>query len=290
MRLRQNLRLAIVGSAQLGPSTIVLVQARQVPRPPLTRRGREDSILLRLVTRGKPEVQPTTHHLGEGRQIHHTIHLPHHALLLRRTTQTFLPRTPVQGQLIRARMLVVQLARLMCPWLRREHQLSVDQRARRVPVLLANLLSSTVQAKTPRLKTTPLPQLLTLHRRTHRRRPISQLTLSHARSPVLRRHPTRLADSSRMAYPSRLQARLVQAATLVRTQQQMLATRTNQQCMPTISLLPLVSKSKKRCPLLYIPLGEPTNTTKAPNRSPNGLSRPLSLRSNGPIRPLNAPG
>lgn len=283
--------MATVGSAQLGPSTTVPAQARQVLRLPLPRREKVDLILLRLATRGKQEVQPTTHHLGEDQRIHHTIHLHHLALLRRKITRIRLQRTLVQGQLTQVRMLVAQLARLMCPWLRREHQVSVDQHARRVPVLHGNLLSSTVRAKTPRLKTTPLPPLLTLHRRIPRRRPISPLTPSHAHSHVLRRHPIRLADSSRTAYLSRLQARLVQAAILVQTQQQMLARRTNQQCMPIISLLLLVPpKSKKRYPLLYFLLEESTNITKAPTQFLDGLSRPPSLRSNGPIRPLNAPG
>lgn len=247
-------------------------------------------ILLQLATRDRQEVQPTTHHLGEDPQIRPTIQLHHRALLLRRTIPTFPPRTLARGQLTQARMLVAQPAHPMCPWLQREHQLSVDQRARRVPVLHGNLLSSTVQAMIPRLKTTPLPPLLTLHRRTlNRRRPISPLTPSHAHSHVLRRHPIRPADNSGMVYLTRLRARLVQAAILVQTQQQVLAKRTNQQCMPTISLL-LLPQSKKKCPLLSIRLEEPTNTTKAPTRFLDGLSRPLFLRSNGAIRLLNAPG
>lgn len=269
----------MVGSAQLGPNTTVLVEAKQVLRLLLAHRGRVGSILPRLATRDRQEVQPTTHHLGENPQIRLTIHLHRRALRPRRTIQT-----------VPLRKLVAQPARLMYPWLQKERQLSVGQHARRVPVLHESLLSSTAQAMILRLKTTPLPRLLTLHRRTlDQRRPVSPLTHSHARSHVLRRHPIHPADNSRMVYPTRLQARAVQAAILVQTQQQMLAKRTNQQCMPTISL-PLLPKSKKKCPLLSIRLGESTNTTKAPTRFLDGLSRPLFLRSNGAIRLLNAPG
>jgi hypothetical protein len=277
----------MVASDLPGLNTTVLVQATQVLQPRPALRRRVASTPHRLAMRARLAAQPTTLRPGESLWTHHTTRLHHLVLHRKRITRMYLLEMVVLEQATPARMLVAQPALLMCPWLREGHHNSVNRHARRVRVLQGSPLSSTAQAMTLRLKMTPLPRLLTLHRRIPSlRRPISPLIPSRALSLVLRRHPLRLADSSRMAYPTKLQARPAKAATLCQMQQTMLK---NQQCMPTISL-PLLPEHVKKCPLLFILSGETTNTTKAPTRSLDGLFRPLFLPSNGAIRPLNAPG
>ena len=283
-----------MASAPPGLNTTVLVQGTQVLRALLALRRRVALIPRRLVTRVRQAAQPTTHRPGESLPTHRTILLHHRVLLRKRITLMFLLEMLTLDQATRAKSLVAQRALPMYRELREDHHNSVSRHVRRALVLPGSLLSSTAQAMTPRLKTIPLPLLLTLHRRTpNRRRPISPLIPSHAPSLVLRRHPTLLADSSRMAYRTKLQARLAEAPTLVQTQQAMLAKRTNQQCMPTISL-PLRAESSQRsllrCLPLFTLLGDTTNTTKAPTRSLDGLFPLLFLPLNGAIRPLNAPG
>ena len=264
-------------------------QANPVLRPRPVRRGKVVSILLRLATRVKREALPTTHHLGGSPQTHLTTHLHPHAPHHNRLTPRLPSKATAPDQPTHLRKHLEQPVIPMCPWLQKEDQDSVNRRARRVRARQESLSSSTARAKTRRLKTTPLPRLLTLHRRTLRLRQLtSRLIRSDGHLPVLRRHPTRRADSSRMVYPTKLQARPVEVPTQVQTQQPMLAKRTNQQCMPTISLL--LPSNKKKCPPLSIPLGQAINTQKAPTTSPDGLFHPPFLPSSAPTQLLNAPG
>jgi hypothetical protein len=277
-----------VASALLGLNTTVLVQVTQVLRPLRALQRRADLILRQLVMRVKQAIHPIIHLPGGSLRTHHTIHLRHRVLHRKRITPMSL--LEMLGQAMRAKTLVAQPVLPMCLRPQAGHHNSVSRHARRVLVLPGSLLSSTAQVMTLRLKTTPSRPLLTLHRRTpNPRQPISPLIILHALSLVLRRHPILLAVNSRMVYPTRPQARPARAATLFQRQQAMLADRTNQQCMPTISLL-FLPTSRTKCPLLFTPLGETTNTTKAPNLFLNGLFRPLFLLLNGAIRLLNAPG
>jgi hypothetical protein len=282
------LRGGLVASALPGLNTTVLVQVTQVLRPLRALPRRAALILHRLAMRVKQAIHPTTHLPGGSLWTHHTTHLHRRVLRRKRITLMSLLETP--GQATPAKTLVAQPALPMCLRLPAGHHNSVSRHARRVLVPPGSHLSSTAQAMTLRLKTTPSRPLLTLHRRTpNPQRQISPLIPLHAPLLVLRRHPIRLADSLRMAYHTRLLARPARVATLVQTQQAMLAKRTNQQCMPTISLL-FLPTSRTKCPLLFTRLGETTNTTKAPNLFLDGLCRPLFLLSNGAIRLLNAPG